>query len=147
VPNTRELNNTLERLRALSQQTQPPTQRANPIRGGAPQVGGSPTGDITATLSATQQGAIGDKVRECWGNPGFYGIDKISVQLLVTYDEQGIARVADIGPEDRGRMADARFKAFAEQAVRAVLDVRCSALPIPKSDLGRVGKLTFRFKP
>jgi hypothetical protein len=148
APNTRELNNTLERLRALSQQTQPPTQRANPIRGGAPQVGGSPTGDVTATLSAVQQGAIGDKVRECWTkDSGALGIETMSVQLLVTFDEQGVSRMAQVGPADQPRLGDPRFRAYAERAVRAVLDPRCSNLPIPKSDLGRVGQLTFRFKP
>jgi hypothetical protein len=44
-------------------------------------------------------------------------------------------------------MGDPRFRSFAERARRAVLDPRCSALPIPQADIGKVGKLTFRFKP
>jgi outer membrane biosynthesis protein TonB len=148
APNTRDLLNTLERLRALSQQEQPPTQRTNPVRGGAPQVGGSRTGDVTATLSAVQQGAIGDKVRECWTkDAGALGIESMSVQLIVTFDEQGVSHLAVVGPADQGRLSDPRFRAYADRAVRAVLDPRCSNLPIPKTDLGRVGQLTFRFKP
>ncbi len=33
-------------------------------------------------------------------------------------------------------MADPRFRAFAERAVRAVLDPRCANLPLPKDKLG-----------
>jgi hypothetical protein len=149
APDTRELNNTLDKLRALQQQQRPPTARVNPVRGGAPQVGGSRTGDITATLSSRDQGAIGDKVRECWDiDRGALGIETMSVQLVVTFDERGVARIADFGPADIGRVgSDARFRAFAERARRAVLDPRCSNLPIPAADLGRTGTLTFRFKP
>ncbi len=129
APNS-TVDNTLEKLRALSQQTQPPTARSNPVRGGAPQVGGSPTGDDTAALSADAAGAIGDKVRECWTkDAGALGIDTMSVQLIVTYDEQGVSRDAQIGPADQGRLGDPRFRAFAERAGRAVLDPRCSNLP------------------
>jgi len=149
VADTRELNNTLEKLRALQAQTKPPTARVNPVRGGAPQVGGSRTGDVTATLSSVQMGAIGDKVRECWDiDRGALGIETMSVQLIVTFDERGTARDAEFGPADVGRVgSDPRFRAFAERARRAVLDPRCSDLPLPPSDLGRTGTLTFRFKP
>jgi hypothetical protein len=44
-------------------------------------------------------------------------------------------------------MADVRFRAFAERARRAVLDTRCATLPLPSAELGKVGKLTFRFRP
>jgi hypothetical protein len=148
APDSRELNNTLERLRALQRQTQPPTGRPNPPAAAGPQVGGSRQGDITASLSTQQQGAIGDKVRECWTkDEGQLGIETMSVQLVVTFDETGTARVAEVGDADRGRMGDPRFRAFAERAMRAIRDPRCSALPIPRSELGKIGKLTFRFKP
>jgi hypothetical protein len=72
----------------------------------------------------------------------------MSVQLIVTYDASGTARLADFGPADIGRIgSDPRFRAFAERARRAVLDPRCANLPIPQADLGRTGTLTFRFKP
>jgi hypothetical protein len=149
APDTKELNNTLERLRALQKQEKPPTHVYNPVRGGNTSVGGSRTGDVTATLSSVQTGAIGDKVRECWDiDRGALGVESMSVQLIVTFDERGTARIADFGPADAGRIgSDPRFRAFAERARRAVLDPRCSNLPIPASDLGRTGTLTFRFKP
>ena len=148
APDSRELDNTLDKLRALQRQTKPPTARPNPQAATAPTLGGSKDGDITASLNATQSGAIGDKVRECWTkDSGALDIEKMSAQLVVEFDEQGIAHVAEIGPADRGRLSDPRFRAFAERAARAVLDPRCASLPIPKTDLGKRGKLTFRFKP
>jgi hypothetical protein len=148
APESRELNNTLERLRAQQKQTQPPTARANQQHGGAPNAGGDPRGDVTATLTGAQMGAIGDKVRECWTkDAGALDIEKLSVQLIVTYDASGTARVADVGDADRGRMGDPRFRAFAERAVRAVLNERCATLPLPPPDSGKIGKLTFRFRP
>lgn len=132
----------------MQRQTRPPTSRPNPVQGGAPNAGGSRAGDITATLSAAQQGAIGAKVRECWTKDGgALGIESESVQLIVTLDQTGIARDAIIGDQDRGRMGDPRFRAFAERAVRAIRDPHCASLPIPSTDLGKISTLTFRFKP
>ena len=148
-PDSRELNNTLERLRAAQRQTQPPRARPNPDAARAPTTGGSRNGDITASLTTAQQGAIGDRVRECWTkDAGALEIERLSVQLIVTYDETGTVRIAEVGDDDRGRVsADPRFRAFAERAVRAVRDPRCAALPLPRTEIGRVGKLTFRFRP
>jgi hypothetical protein len=113
-----------------------------------PQAGGALTGDVTAQLSAEQRGAIGDKVRECWTkDTGSLDLDKMSVQLIVTTDEAGVAHIAVVGEEDRARMSDPRFRKFAERAIHAVLDAKCAALPLPKDHLGRVNELTFRFRP
>ena len=65
----------------------------------------------------------------------------------MTYDESGTSRIAEVGDADRGRMGDPRFRAFAERAIRAVRDPRCASLPIPRNELGKVGILTFRFRP
>ncbi len=148
APDSTALNNTLEKLRSLMKQQQPPKARYNPQQGGAPNTGGAPQGDITARLSAAQRGLIGDKVRECWTkDAGALDLDKMSVMLTVTTDAAGVAREAVVAPEDRARIADPRFRAFAERAVRAVMDPRCANLPLPKNELGRVNELTFRFRP
>jgi hypothetical protein len=137
----------MERLRAAQRQTRQPVARVNSQAGGAPNAGGR-NGDITAGLSAAQQGAIGEKVRECWTkDAGALDIERQSVQLIVTYDAGGVVREATVGDDDRNKLGDPRFRAFAERAVRAVRDVRCASLPLPQADLGRVGELTFRFKP
>jgi len=39
------------------------------------------------------------------------------------------------------------FRAFAERAVRAVLDPTCANLPLPRTMLGQRRTLDFRFRP
>ncbi|PPQ36582.1 hypothetical protein CCS01_04930, partial [Rhodopila globiformis] len=148
APDSTALDNTLEKLRQQLAQSAPPRARANPRAGGRPNSGGSPNGDMTASLSASERGAIGDHVRECWTkDAGALDIDKQHVLLTVTVDATGMARMAEVAGADIGRMGDPRFRAFAERARRAVLDSRCANLPLPGKDMGKVGKLTFRFSP
>jgi hypothetical protein len=142
------VQNTLEKLRALQRQSEAPKSRANPSQGGAPKGGGNPQGDATSQLTGDQRGAIGDAVRRCWTyDSGALGADKFRVLLSVVVDEAGVARRAVVTGDDLGRMSDPRFRAFAERAVRAVLDAQCANLPLPKTLLGRQNTLTFRFSP
>lgn len=148
APESDALDNTLEKLRAMVRQQKPPTARYNPARGGAPNGGGSPAGNDTAALTAAERGAIGDHVRPCWTtDPGALDLDKMQALLTVTTDPTGEVRVATVAPADQGRLADPRFRAFAERAVRAVMDPSCANLPLPPSMLGKVNVLTFRFTP
>jgi hypothetical protein len=148
APNSQSLDNTLEKLRQLVQQKEAPKARANPKAGGAPNGGGNPLGNDTAALSSAERGAIGDHVRECWTkDAGALDIDKMQVTLTVTTDPSGIVRKADVSGTDVGRMGDPRFRAFAERAVRAVMDPHCANLPLPNTLLGKINTLTFRFSP
>ncbi|HTB44495.1 MAG TPA: hypothetical protein VK741_12775 [Acetobacteraceae bacterium] len=147
--NSQALDNTLEKLRQLAQQSQPPKARYNPQAGGAPNSGGNPLSNDTSALSAAQRGAIGDHVRECWTtDPGALDLDKMQVLLTVTTDAAGVARQAVVAPADQGRIAgDMRLRVFSERAVRAVLDPHCANLPLPQDMLGKTNVLTFRFSP
>jgi hypothetical protein len=162
VPESHELNNTLEKLRAsVRQQTRPgkPSPGATNLAagggggasgsntpGGNGGYGGNAHGDITATLTGPQRGAIGDKVRECWTkDAGALDLEKMSTMLIVTVDADGVAR--DVNPSNPGDLGDPRNRAFFERARRAVLDPRCANLPVPKDKLGQVTTLTFRFRP
>lgn len=146
--NSRELENTLEKLRQLAQQKQPPKARYNPRAGGAPNGGGSPLSNDTAALTEAERSAIGDHVRECWTyDPGAPGVNKMQVVLQVTTDANGIVRMANIAGQDQARLGDPIFRAFAERARRAVLDPHCANLPLPESMLGKNNVLTFRFRP
>lgn len=139
---------TLQHLRQLMRQTQPPRALPNPRAGGNPSPGGSPLSDATDALDEAQRGAIGEHVRECWTKDGgALDIDRLSVVLTVLTDATGTVRRADVGDEDRGRLSDPIFRAFAERARRAVLDERCATLPLPPSLLGHNNSLTFRFRP
>ncbi|HTI01993.1 MAG TPA: energy transducer TonB [Acidisoma sp.] len=141
--------NTLDKLRSMKLDQQKPTSRYNPQQGGAPDAGGQRNGDATSRLTAAQRGAIGDKVRACWTiDSGAQGVQQMSVILKVTTDATGTARLAQVAPADQARVnADPVLRAFAERAVRAVLDYRCSALPLPPSLLGAAQTFTFRFRP
>jgi len=148
APNSSSVENTLEKLRQQMAQSSPPKSRPNPRSGGQPNGGGNPLGNDTAALSSSERGAIGDHVRECWTkDAGALDIDKQRVLLTVTTDAAGVARRAEVAGEDIGRMGDPRFRAFAERAVRAVMDARCANLPLPDKVLGKVNVLTFRFSP
>jgi neural Wiskott-Aldrich syndrome protein len=68
--------------------------------------------------------------------------------LTVTTDAAGVARNAVVAADDQGRVASSPvLRAFAERAVRAVLNVRCANLPLPQAMLGKPNVLTFRFSP
>jgi hypothetical protein len=148
TPDSKEIQNALDRARALQSQQKPPTAKPNPDASRAPVFGGKIAGDMTGRLSEAQRGAIGERVRECWTkDAGALDIEKRSVQLLVSVDATGTARLAEIGPDDTGKIGDPGFRAFYERARRAVLDPRCAKLPLPNSELGKDGKLLFRFRP
>jgi hypothetical protein len=149
APNSRALDNTLEKLRQLAQQTQPPRTRYNPQAGGAPNGGGNPLSNDTAALTADQSSAIGDHVRPCWTtDPGMLDLDKMQVLLTVTTDANGEVRRAEVASADLGRVAgDPRLRVFSERAVRAVMSPQCANLPLPRSMLGKTNVLTFRFSP
>jgi neural Wiskott-Aldrich syndrome protein len=142
------VENTLEKLRQQMAQSAPPKGRPNPQSGGQPTGGGNPLGNDTAALSSSERGAIGDHVRECWTkDSGALDIDKQRVLLTVTTDASGVARMVEVAGDDKGRMGDPRFRAFAERAMRAIRDPRCADLPLPNKVLGKVNVLTFRFSP
>lgn len=149
APNSQALDNTLEKLRQMLQQKKPPKARYNPQAGGAKNGGGNPLGNDTAALSAAQRGAIGDHVRECWTiDAGAPHVKQMSVMLQVTTDRNGVARIANVVGADQAREAsDPVYRAFAERAVRAVLDPHCANLPLPRSMMGKINVLTFRFTP
>jgi neural Wiskott-Aldrich syndrome protein len=146
--NSNALQATLLRLRQLEAQKEPPHARPNPKAGGRPDSGGNPASDDTNALSAAARGEIGAHVRECWTkDAGAEGVDQMSVVLNVVTDASGTTRLASVADEDKGKLSDPVFQAFAERAVRAVMDVRCATLPLPHQMLGHINNLTFRFRP
>jgi hypothetical protein len=149
APQSNALENTLEKLRSLQKQTQPPKARYNPQAGGAQNGGGNPLSDDTSALSVAQRGAIGDEVRRCWStDPGMLDLDKMEVLLTVTTDGGGVVRRAVVAQDDIGRVTgNMRLRVFAERAIRAVMDPNCANLPLPPSMLGQTRVFTFRFRP
>jgi hypothetical protein len=142
--------NTLDKLRAMNLDQKAPTARYNPAQGGAPHGGGNPNNhDATASLTSAERGAIGEKVRQCWFiDGGAEGVESMSVLLKVETDPTGTVRGVQIASSDVGRYeSDPVFAAFTDRARRALLDFRCSALPLPPALEGRPQTFTFRFSP
>jgi outer membrane biosynthesis protein TonB len=149
VADSKTLENTLEKLRALQDQKTPPKALYNPDSGGAPDAGGSLNGNDTSKLTTAERGAIGAHVRQCWDfQGGTLNGATFVVRLRVVTDGDGTVHIAEVAGPDRARMnADPVFRSFAERAVRAVLSPQCSSLPLPKSMLGKNQTLEFNFRP
>ncbi|MFT9387721.1 energy transducer TonB, partial [Acetobacter sp.] len=148
-PDTHSLLETLDSFRDDVKQTHAPKARANPLAGGAPKGGGSPVGNLTGSLSAGQQKAIGAAVRRCYSeDTAAKDYATFVAHLVVTIDSEGEARIVQFAPETQARMAaDASYRALAERARAAVLSPTCAKLPIPKELLGQTQQLKFVFRP
>ncbi|GAN60870.1 hypothetical protein ACI01nite_12340 [Acetobacter cibinongensis] len=140
---------TLDAFRSDQKQTHAPKAKANPVQGGAPNGGGSPTGDITRSLSVGEQKAIGGAVRRCYTeDTAAKDYATFVAHLIVTVDAAGEARIVQFAPDTQAKMsADSSYRALAERARAAVLSPTCSKLPIPKNLLGQTRQLKFVFRP
>jgi outer membrane biosynthesis protein TonB len=150
TPDTRALDNTLEKFLADQKQVKAPTHVYNPERGGKLHGGGSKSGNLTGELSDGQRKQIGDEVRRCYSeDTAARDYATYSAIMTVTIDDTGEAREVKLSPADQARAnADEGFRAFAERAERAVLDPTCAKLPVPPDLLGKPAQeLTFRFRP
>ncbi|WBV41908.1 hypothetical protein [Pseudoroseomonas cervicalis] len=134
--------NTLERLRAAQQQNEPPRARATP--GGSPAAGGgAPSG--AALLTAGEVRGVSERISECWSvDAGMLGLDQIVVELRVDIDPAGIIR--NVRPAS-GVPSDPRARAVYESARRALLDQKCSPLPVPREKIPSLNSAIFRFNP
>ena len=150
APDSLALENTLEKLRAMQRQTQPPRARANPRAGRrAERAAATRTGDDTSKLSADQIAAR--SARRCSDagpmTPGAKDVEQMQVLLTVRTDEAASRARRSSPTPIRAAWAIRVFRAFAERAVRAVLSAQCANLPLPRTMLGQSQTLTFRFRP
>jgi hypothetical protein len=133
---------TLERLRAAQQQSQAPTAR--PSSPGRPSPGGgSPQG--SALLTQGEMRGVAERISECWSvDAGMLGLDQIVVELRVDIDPGGTIR--NVRPAS-GLPSEPRARAVYESARRALLDQKCSPLPLPADKLPSLASSIFRFSP
>lgn len=148
LPLSQSVLNTLSQLRVNQKQEKAPTARYNPAQGGAPHGGGSPNSTANSQLNEADRNAIGAHVRPCWGiDAGAPGVNKFSVELLVTTDASGTVREAHIAPASEGNMDNPVYAAFAQRAIAAVENYQCAKLPLPSNMLGSVHTFLFNFTP
>lgn len=108
----------------------------------APQTKRPPT--AIAYMNAMERREVATAVRRCWtvGREA----QSFLVRLIVTTDQNGQAVQAEIAPGELSLPANAAGHAFAERAVRAVLNPQCSMLPIPQRLLGAPVRFDFVFR-
>jgi hypothetical protein len=144
APDTKSLQNTLEKFLTLAQADKPPKAVVNPSQS-SPRHGAN----VTGVLSPGQKKQIGDEVRRCYSeDTAAKDYATYSADLEVTVDATGEVRDVRLMPNSAARAAaDYAYRAFAERAERAVLDPQCAKLPLPENLLGRTSQLSFRFRP
>lgn len=141
---SRSVENTLERLRQQVQSQQPPTARANPAAGQPGRGGGAPNG--LDALTAGERAGIGERIGECWNvDAGMLGVAEIRVSILARVDQAGVIR--DVRPGPGGVPSEPRARSVYEAARRALLDPKCSPLPVPREKLQAVNDFQFNFNP
>ncbi len=92
------------------------------------------------SLTPLQRGDIADAVQACWAQNSQFlpRTERYTAHLVVTTDATGTARLARMASGTPARLAgDPDFLAFNQRAMQAVLDPRCSRLPVPASLLGQ----------
>ncbi|MDB5368803.1 MAG: hypothetical protein JWP20_361, partial [Roseomonas sp.] len=105
--------------------------------------GGAPTG--SALLSQGEMRGVADRISECWSvDAGMLGLDQITVDLQVDIDPGGVIRNVRA---PRGVPTDPRARSVFESARRALLDQKCSPLPIPREKIQSLNTAIFRFNP
>lgn len=139
------LDGTLDRLRALQHQSQPPKKEPVVL---APKQD-TPARDDTDKLTPAQRIQIGNYIRRCWAtDPAMTDLDHMVVRLEVTTDGAGVIRKSVIAKEDEDWvLRNPRLHAYALRAIRSVMDPNCANLPLPQSMLGTYHTFTFRFRP
>jgi len=149
VASSETLEETLAKLRFVTQDKIAPTAHANPDSGGALVDSGNPASNDTSTLTAADRGAIGDAVRPCWTrDAGALNADQLQVMIQVTTGPDGVAHIAHVDPSYVDQVnSDPVLQAFSDRAVNAVLDAQCAKLPLPAWMLGQNHTFSFLFKP
>jgi len=100
--------------------------------------------DAVATMSEID--AIRHRIEQCWVIPaGARDADKLVVSIRVWVNPDGQVRDARI--LDQGRLSEPFFRTAAESALRAVLNPRCSPLPIPPKKYDQFKEMVLDFNP
>lgn len=86
-------------------------------------------------------------ISPCWNLPaGAKDAQNLSIEINLVMNPDGTVQKAEI--RDRARMqTDPFFRAAAESALRAVLNPRCSPLPLPRDQYQVWQDLTLNFNP
>lgn len=99
-------------------------------------------------FTPAEQRALMLHLRQCWldHEPERFPRDA-TVQLHVMTNAEGTVKVVQIADADFPRLAEPLYRRLANRARKAVLDPRCSTLPLPASMLGRPQAIDITLTP
>ena len=102
---------------------------------------------ITLNRNDAMASIILRTISPCWNLPaGAKDAHDLSIEIALVMNPDGTVRKAEI--RDRARMqVDPFFRAAAESALRAVLNPRCSPIPLPPDQYQVWQDLTLNFNP
>src|SRR4051812_2330776 len=89
-------------------------------------------------LTEAQQFDIGAQVVNCMSDTTVPPGVRTNVFLDVTTNSSGIVRKVMVSDDSVRDTADPAYRGFAERVIRAVIDPKCSKLPLPASMQGKV---------
>jgi hypothetical protein len=106
-----------------------------------------PQAPLAAQLSASEKDLIIRQIERCWNIPaGARSADNLIIEIKAVVNPDGTVQQATI--VDGGRYAsDPFFRAAADSAKRAVLNPRCSPLPVPPDKYEAWRNLDLFFNP
>lgn len=100
-------------------------------------------------LPAASNAAMARKLKRCWqvADPGAAGAPPV-VHVIVDMAEDGRATDVKLDADTQARLAgNARLRAFAAAALRAVLDPRCQPLPYPRDRYDQFRRFVLTLDP
>ena len=102
--------------------------------------------DPTRELSMTVIDAVRQQIQKCWNVPaGAKGARDMTAQIEVTMNQDGTVRRATI--QNTLRADDHFYKAFAESALRAVLNPQCQPYKLPPEKYDQWKDIVLVFDP
>lgn len=103
--------------------------------------------EIGNTLTETQINLVKNTIKKCWHTPArLKNAEEILVDIKMELSRDGNVIKAEI--VDKNRLnSDADFRIAAENAYRAVLDPKCSPLPLPPDKYEEWKDLELTFNP
>lgn len=103
--------------------------------------------ELGLVLTATQIDLIRQTIRKCWHFPaGLKNAEELAVDIKMELSKDGSVKKAEI--VDKSRLnSDPDFRIAAENAYRAVLDPKCSPLPLPPDKYEEWKDLELTFNP
>ena len=137
------LDDVLKNKQQVQQPHKPVQEAAKPAQ---PTRTATTAPNFAQRLTSSEMAAMAEKVRPCWNiNPDAMNAQSMLVEIVVDMQPDGTVSGARIG--EGTRISGPQHQAFAQAALRAVLNPRCQPLPYPQGKYETLKQFVFRFDP